>query len=636
MMERGSYGYSIPVFPSHTPVNFASLFTGVSPIKHGVADGPIRQWGYPLSLISTSGFSSIAKTIDPLWTFLERAGLVTTLLSVPGSTPPEISNGSVIKGRWGGWGVEFPAIIFHTRDDAALRRQIGWNDRVFSVEKKLTEFVSATDPVGWGVALPNSFSPVREARLNNWGRDVFMLLTDSTDDGRENYDGASFSLDKKKFQFSLKEGQWSEWFNLRLRYELSRQFNKDAPRKLEIEEKLSAIEFDTPTRLKVIKLGAKDFFRVRVLYGGLNESVATPQAIAETLTRAAGPMVDFVDNYPPQLVYVPEDKPTFLEEATMSFDWHEKAASKIFQDVRQDVFVHSIYTPNQMLTSRWWMGHLDPRAKKYHEASDADRATAKKEVLAMYRRIDDMLGEAMSRLGPDAYLVFSSDHGAAPLNFEVRLNNFFAKQGWLKFDQAGESGGHEIDWRRTKVIFLNMNHVFINPRGLGGVYNPARGPEYEKLRDDVIAALRSLKDAEGNSPVAGLLPRSEASKWGLPEDRVGDLVLANALGYNWVEDVSDDGEVFASSLKAGYKQAILPDRESALWTPFVIVGPGVKKGHAISRPISHLEQLPTLLQLMKIPSPYAMDRAPLNEIFVTIDNSAARGISEKDPKGGAK
>src|SRR5687768_12952174 len=33
MMEEGSYGYSIPVFPSHTPVNFASLFTGVAPLR---------------------------------------------------------------------------------------------------------------------------------------------------------------------------------------------------------------------------------------------------------------------------------------------------------------------------------------------------------------------------------------------------------------------------------------------------------------------------------------------------------------------------------------------------------------------------------------------------------------------------
>ena len=34
-------------------------------------------------------------------------------------------------------------------------------------------------------------------------------------------------------------------------------------------------------------------------------------------------MVDFVDNYPAQLVYYDEDKKIFQDEATMSFDWHK-------------------------------------------------------------------------------------------------------------------------------------------------------------------------------------------------------------------------------------------------------------------------------------------------------------------------
>ena len=34
MMENGAYGYSIPDFPGHTPVNFASLLTGAHPTVH--------------------------------------------------------------------------------------------------------------------------------------------------------------------------------------------------------------------------------------------------------------------------------------------------------------------------------------------------------------------------------------------------------------------------------------------------------------------------------------------------------------------------------------------------------------------------------------------------------------------------
>jgi predicted AlkP superfamily phosphohydrolase/phosphomutase len=211
--------------------------------------------------------------------------------------------------------------------------------------------------------------------------------------------------------------------------------------------------------------------------------------------------------------------------------------------------------------------------------------------------------------------VLSSDHGAAPLNQEVRLNNLFAKQGWLKFHYDAETQMHEIDWDKTKVVYLNMNHIYVNPRGLAGPYRPTSGPAYEALCEKVLALLKELKNQDGARPLAAVIRRSQAATWGLPEDRVGDLVLANELGFSWAEDVSDDLQVFVAALKAGYKQAILPDKEPALWTPFIIVGPGVKKGHAISRPISHLEQLPTLLKLLKINPPYTPDREPLAEVF---------------------
>src|SRR5688572_25736560 len=45
MMQRGTYGFARPVFPSHTPANFASLFTGAYPEVHGVNDGPMHTEG---------------------------------------------------------------------------------------------------------------------------------------------------------------------------------------------------------------------------------------------------------------------------------------------------------------------------------------------------------------------------------------------------------------------------------------------------------------------------------------------------------------------------------------------------------------------------------------------------------------
>ena len=101
MMEQGSYGYSLPVFPSHTPVNFAALLTGTHPQTNGVADGPMHTEGNPLNKVSVGGFSSVARKVPAVWTHLEKNGYKVGIISTPGSTPPEIENGFVIRGRWG-------------------------------------------------------------------------------------------------------------------------------------------------------------------------------------------------------------------------------------------------------------------------------------------------------------------------------------------------------------------------------------------------------------------------------------------------------------------------------------------------------------------------------------------------------
>ena len=83
MMDNGAYGYSVPDFPSHTPVNFASLLTGAHPAVHGVSDGPMRIQGNPLLKPSLGGFWSSAKKVSPIWTVLENADKKVACSSIP-------------------------------------------------------------------------------------------------------------------------------------------------------------------------------------------------------------------------------------------------------------------------------------------------------------------------------------------------------------------------------------------------------------------------------------------------------------------------------------------------------------------------------------------------------------------------
>jgi predicted AlkP superfamily phosphohydrolase/phosphomutase len=565
MMDQGTYGYSIPVYPSHTPVNFATLLTGSYPAVHGVTDGPMHTEGSPLEIPSISGFSSTAKKVPPIWKTLEENGKVVALLSIPGSTPPELDRGYTFRGRWGGWGADFHSINCQAEEDLSQKKAQAKAARLFTFGPALTEYVPVKDGLGT--------CPV-------WGTDVKLEISLNGKSPAR----IAFSIEGRKNLATLAQGEWSDWFPADLKW--------------------NGISVSSHLRFKVIKLGPNGFFRVRILCDGLNSSITKPSYAAKEVVDAAGPMVDFVDNYPAQLVYYPEDKATFIEESDQSFEWHRQATRFILDHYSPDVFIHDIYSPNQMLTSRWWMGYVDPKSARYNDIGSKERKPLWSEVLAMYRHIDDLLGEMLKKADQNTIIALSSDHGALALDRVVRLNNLFAREGLLSFKINDLTGEPEIDWARTKAIFLSMQNIYLSPRGLAGPWKRASGPEYEALRQRVKDLIMSLHDKDGKSPVNHVLRWEEAQFLEMPADRSGDLILSSNAGYGWVEDLTRDRETFATPLISGYKQTPIAETTPGLWTPFIVMGPGVRKGFRLEKPIHHVDQYPTLMTLLgvKIPS----------------------------------
>lgn len=327
-------------------------------------------------------------------------------------------------------------------------------------------------------------------------------------------------------------------------------------------------------------------------------------------------MVDFVDNFPPQLIYYPEDKDTFMRESELSFDWHARAVDAVYRLYHPDIFIHDIYSPNQMLTSRWWMGYIDPESKRYNDVSDVQREQLWSETQDMYKELDRIVGKMLDNADNNTIIVLSSDHGAVPFNRAVKLNNLFAKKGWINYTINPQTGEHVIDWTHSQVVFLKMDSVYVNPNGLGPNWTRGSGPAYEKLRSEVIATLENITDTNGSKPLAAAVKWEDVKAYlDLPPDRTGDIVIANNAGYGWDEEISADGALFATPLESGYKQAIFANTTKGLWTPFIIVGKGIKKGYRIPEPINHVDQVPTILHAMNRPIPTTVEGRVVNEIF---------------------
>lgn len=605
LMARGSYGYSRPVFPGHTPTNFATLLTGVNPDKHGIADGAMRTFGYPLSMVSKGGFSSVAKLVAPIWVELENADYLVSLQSVPGSTPPEIFKGNVIKGRWGGWGVEFPSMILQSSPkNEDPYKKIGNNRRVFTTGPELTVYLN---PINTKTGIKYT--------CEIWGQDFTLNVTKL----KTAYNGMSITTSDKKLITNLIAGEWSDWISIPLKYQLKNDYQISSPKKTDWENVLSTIEIDVKTKFKLISISENGEFRLRILFDSLNEYLTYPAELAGKLQEKIGPMVDFVDNYPPQLVYHPKDKNTFIEEAKLSWRWHQRVVPYLMNDLKSDFIIHSVYNPNQMLTSRWWLPYIDDEGYLSKTIDFKEKQLLWNEVKDMYREMDKVLGEIINNADEDTYIVLSSDHGVIPLTYEVRLNNLFAKKGWLKFNYNSVTKNYEIDWKATKVVFLQMDNIYINPKGLDGPYYPATGKEYNELRSEVIKTIAALKDEKtGKRALAFIWPREKMDEINMPKERVGDLVVSPLNGFSWVEDLSEDGIIFTGSLKGGYKQALNPDNIEGLLTPFVIAGPGIKANYKMDQIIKHVDQYATLAKITKIkhPTKPVLDGKIIENIFI--------------------
>jgi len=599
MMDNGAYGFCKPVYPGHTPVNFATLLTGTYPEVHGIADGPMHTEGHPLIKPSVAGFRSTAKKIEPIWVTLEKQGKTVGLLSIPGSTPPELEKGYTMVGRWGGWGASFYAVNFEELGDGSMMFKQGRHTRLFFFGPPLAIFKHATSAREW-TSMPRSYSAPKKVSLEAWGAKVNAYIYDSTDDAKVNYDCVIFSSDKKNVLANLKQGEWSNWLPITLIW--------------------NYLEVDTLFKIKVIKLDENGFYRIRFFYNNMNETITEPSYLAEDLIENVGPMVDFVDNFPPQLIIYDEDKDTFIEESDMSFDWHKRVVSYFLKTYNPDIFLHDIYSPNQMLTSRWWLGYLDPNCPRYNEKTEKDREQLWAEVKDMYNKLDDIIGEYLDNADENTIIAVTSDHGAAPLHKWVHLNNLFARKGWLKFKIDSVTGEPIIDWGDSKVIYLKMDNIYISPSGLHGKdgnWYRASGPAYEKLRNEVVDALVSFEDDEGINPVMKIAKWEDAeNKFRLPHERVGDLIIANRPGYGWNEEMSEDKRLFSVPLKTGYKQAIISDDYPAMWCPFMVMGPGVKKNYFLgNQPINMVDQYPTLMKLIHAKSPNFVQGKVLDKIF---------------------
>jgi predicted AlkP superfamily phosphohydrolase/phosphomutase len=150
------------------------------------------------------------------------------------------------------------------------------------------------------------------------------------------------------------------------------------------------------------------------------------------------------------------------------------------------------------------------------------------DFIAHFRRIDQAIGDILSKLTKNDALIMLSDHGFEKLEVDVYLNCLLASEGFLNFIPGAERKLVNIDFS-SKAFALDPARIYINQKGKYPAGNVASNDRKACLRD--LEALFSSLRIDGRQVVKHIFRKEDIYK-GPYIDNAPDMVLIAERGFN--------------------------------------------------------------------------------------------------------
>jgi uncharacterized sulfatase len=216
--------------------------------------------------------------------------------------------------------------------------------------------------------------------------------------------------------------------------------------------------------------------------------------------------------------------------------------------------------------------------------------------LDFYEQVDDYIGRLRESLADDVTLVIASDHGFTTLDYEVHLNEWLAREGWLSFETDDHEDLNDIG-EETRAYSLIPGRFYLNVEGReprGSVPESA----YEERRDELKEMLKSLEGPNGRK-VADRVVEKETAYRGAHDDIAPDLTVVPNEGFDLKAGFAGSEDVFG----IGPRNGMHTFHDATL----VVDDPDVTMTD-----VNLLDIAPTILDLMEIDTPRtAFDGASL-------------------------
>jgi len=172
----------------------------------------------------------------------------------------------------------------------------------------------------------------------------------------------------------------------------------------------------------------------------------------------------------------------------------------------------------------WWDSD-----EKHPTRSTKDANKYFAHIQKLYQKLDSVLGDILKRYDDKATIIVMSDHGFANFKRQFNLNTWLSANGYLE-PPYSTSILYDTDWSRTRAYGLGINSLYINQRGRerDGIVEP--GEEKEKLIQELIAKLESVRDTNGRR-VIRKVHRTDQAYSGSAMDLAPDLVVGYCRDY---------------------------------------------------------------------------------------------------------
>jgi predicted AlkP superfamily phosphohydrolase/phosphomutase len=591
LAAMGCYRRLQTTFPSLSPTAWSSFATGTNPAKHNIFDFLGRDTRTYLPVLSSAHIGDVDRFLKigryriplrkpelrllrkskPSWTILGEHEVWSTVLRVPITFPPEAFHGAQLSAMCtpdllGSQGTFFlytnrPADTKFKEGGIRVALPAGGDRFQTSVKGPENAFLEGKPPL----EMPMSIALDRAARR-----------------AHVQLDGAAVDL---------KEKELSDWVTLTF---------KAAPGiKVSANCRMMVTEMDEHFSLYVTPLNIDPEHPAM--------PISHPSYYATYLAKRIGPYCTLglaEDTWALNEGVI--DDATFLKQA-YDIDREREQMLFVALDKLRKGTLTCVFDGVDRIQHMFWRyfekGHPAARSGNGHEHADA--------IEKIYRHSDELVGKVLARMGKGDLLLVVSDHGFASFRRGVNLNAWLLSKGWLALKEGGDGSAEwlrDVDWSKTKAYALGLTGMFLNIEGreAKGMVKP--GGDAAKVKAEIMAALKGLRDAEGGGTAINEAFDTAKLYSGPYLQNAPDLIIGFNAGYRTSWDGATgvvSGPVFEDNVKAWSGDHCIDPR----------LVPGVLfASRKIDRADPALVDIaPTVLRLFGLDPPAHMDGKPLYE-----------------------